>query len=352
MFSFHITNFLRVTGITVAILLPIATRAAISPQKLLNASVESIKNVNDQTVANITFVDKTIRKQDNTFGDGRVRLRWSNREAPTGDKMHDTEGSFSLESLVSSGAGLPERGWPATIDKPLTLEWKSIGNASYIRFKEIPNAALNIFTSFVPSLPLYIGKWIALDLKDIGSLTTQEQQISDTTALLRGKPFLKVVKVESKKEVNGHTIWRIRAKANDAVIAVMEKEEIAALKKQKTLDKATRKSVKDKYANIRKYLKQTAFVAEVDEQTQTLQRMEIAGSATLSQTERIYNTRTDRFVNKSNGAIIIRYNGAINFLPADLSPIIAPADAVTLDQVLDETMKPTNTNAATSTGEM
>ncbi len=347
----------RLVALAVFALFPASALAATSPQKLLDRAIVSINRpaMHDNVLVDVTVVNRTIKKSA-SFEKVKARFQWEHRNVPTNKNKHNTEGSFSLVSLdVQEAPG--NNSLFTSIDSPFDLEWKTIKDSAYLRINRIPPSAVEELKEFVPSLSSIVGKWISFEAKDAESVGLKKESYTGTVGLLWGKPIFKVAKVESKISQNGRTIWRIRAVLNPAVLTAMKNDELKQLKKKGTLTKTARKEMEEKYLSMRQALKSLVFVALVDEKSEALTGLEIAGSTSFPEKDCSSNSRTRREICKPNGDILLKINAALRVLPPDTTPVIAPSGSTTFEELLQQLLTPpeaagdnaSTTNSATST---
>lgn len=242
--------------------------------------------------------------------DARLMLRY--RQERNG--AQDSEGRFVLEKLkgeASSGV------FPDSIKEPLAIEWKHIGQASYLRFKtgKLPG---DMEEQLGPDVTKLIGQWLFLETTDAKEATSELSSEAKDALPVKLAPLgvpldvgsnfavelkkLQVVRIEkTERRKNRDLVYRLRLRINPAEITKDEKERLAAIEKHKNTRlagyakladaaqaKAGRESaiadaksasdtVKKAFAKQREEAKHTWFAATVNVTQNTLERLEMSG---------------------------------------------------------------------------
>ena len=315
-----------------AFALPVASSAA-TPQTLLDHALSALEGqpINETGTLGLTITDRTHTART-SFRSLTAHLRWNSRSLEISPHHIDSETSVSFDTIDFKR---PPLGFaiPATTSSPLTIAWRSVSGSVYGQIAASPDALLATLKPLLGSS--LVGKWLSVSASDVGDLPLFGEHLGDTIDLLRGKPFLRITRVESKRTKNGHTIIRVRAQMSGATIAAMQKDEIKKLQAARAWNKTAQTIIEKKYRDIRNLFASTAFAAEIDADDERLLRLEASGSASLPQQICGLNAK-NKTICKPDGSMTLTYSGGASFLDEDARPILAPENAQPILDLLQE----------------
>jgi hypothetical protein len=233
-----------------------------------------------KALVNDTVSGKTSKSEM----DARLMLRY--RQERGG--MQDSEGRFVLEKLKTQN---PDGVLPNSIDSPLAIEWKHLGQTSYFRLKtgDLPG---DLETQLGPDIAKLLGQWLYLESTEARKTTQDFGSELRTSVPEAAVPFfsdagffsefkkLQVVGIEkTERRPNRDLVYRLRLRVNLAELAKEEKTKMAELAKM--TDAAAKKNAqevaKKSFAKQREEAKHTWFAATVNVTQNTLERLEVSG---------------------------------------------------------------------------
>jgi len=350
------------TGLsTAALFLPLAVSAATpTPQQILNQSLKG----NLSSMSAPTSIDGRIQvegkatqfKGNVDLGHGSATLRVFSRTLGTtqAGAIPNGEGQFILEKadLVDN-----ENGENMSVTQPVGIEWKLVDNAFYFRAKDVPMEWMNEIPAETQQ---YLTQWLKLAIPpemlnsmmngSMGSsampqdllATNLGSPISLNPALLKrlsNMSVFLVTRVEKRSVVNDKQILRLRVVVNPALITLVQNEQIKSLSSLPRTERlAATKEINQRFTEMRKVLRQTQMVMNVNATDSKLERFEFGGNYVQPQQDCTWNIRLNRSVCTTTGRATFKVSGGFSFMQAAATPVIAPANSLDLMQLFTNRM--------------
>lgn len=342
------------------------TALAASPQTLINQALLKINErlpLRSEAVINIDIRQRAVTKAGQS-GSGSIQLSLSERSLKKVDDRQDNEGRFSVDSIkLSTGvtAGLPISLNELNGSNPIAIQWKSVDKQLSLRLEKFPATFATLLKQQGLDLTPYIGQWITIDgeagtaLSEANPSTINPVLPTDTkglTAIMKMRPLFLVTRVEKKTKLTDNQIAsRVRLRLNPAVISQLQREELSRVVRSGAFWRTEVKAINKSYADLRTLLAGMNFVAEVNETTGKLNRIEVGGVTRQPQTTCTYNAKLRKSVCPTTSITTITFSGGVSFFDDAGKPVEAPVDAMSFTQILDQykaKLDPTETSSTVS----
>jgi hypothetical protein len=272
-----------------------------------------------------------------------VKLRLSQRTAPTINGFRDSEGKLVIEGFEVEGA-------TTKLTSPLTIEWKKVGTSIYFRLSTLPPEIAEILAQLEVDPTPILGKWLQVDLKD--SAASLEESLAKeipgadfssligVSSLPSLKQALRVIRVESTtKSADGHSHLRLRVRLNPTLVTQLQQREIAAIPKG-TSRAAMVKEVNARYAKLRSVLTSLQMVAVVDRDAQKLERVELGMERVEPTQDCEWNDAWTKQICKTVGYQKTKLSLGMSFFADSVTSIVAPTAALPFEEALKSIAPP------------
>lgn len=332
---------------------PMSTLAAKpTPQQILNEAVLSAASALPLRIdadATVKFTVKAKTK-DGASGSGELHATMRNRTL----SASMTEGQVSLDRYLSQGN--PDVAPFSALTEPLALQWKKIAANSYIRISGIPTSMTDPLQQIGLDISPALNRWVLLDTNttspsllpsaDMFNGFEQGQNLlQKQLKSVSNVPLFRVQRVERRDTTpQGQRLVRLRVIINPAFIAASKKIDIAQLTSKGKDRTDDLREIQKEYAAMQAAAHATHIVAIVDEQTRTLQRIELGGKNVQPKKECTYTSSSHREVCKTTSVMTYTYAIGITFTKDSGEAIEQPTDALPFSKIMELIIPPAPTS--------
>ncbi len=350
---------------SLALISPLSVSAATTQQSLDAAFGKLTKQL--PIAINGTFDVKTAErsytktyKAVNTETKASFKAQFQQKVA----NHSDSSGRISLDAYTSSDT-------TKTSNAPAgSFEWRSLQGTTYL-YVTAATEGLKPLQQIGFDLSPLLNTWIRIDaststdessptamsamsdLPGIGSLQIAQSAGTDASGDTNLSGRFRISRIESTTvAANGDKILRLRLAPNYTNIA---KEQAA---KRATILK-TQKAGKDRtdaltalnteYNAIRKAVAGVSTVAVLDVTSQTIQRIELAGTQKKPKQDCQFSDYSFKMICKNIAQETTTFSAGINVAAGSSETIVAPATSKTLQEIMDAMNPPDSSSSTTST---
>lgn len=325
-----------------SVALPLTAMAA-TPQQLIDTlSMQSTtKAMSMDGTVEITVNERALVKGTETSS-GSAKLRITQRVLPqaTGARP-ETEGLFAIESGSVKTSTEP---MASSLDGRIAIQWKYTGGTVYFRVEGLPPTIRHWLTQEDMNVEQFIGTWFRLDqemLKELGSLSPELTAANDTNSAMAQlkalgvkQPFLAQRVEQRKKDVNGDSIVRVRARLNPRIMTALLQME---LKKIGAKDPNRAQLIKNAYADYSKIVAITSklsFVFVINETKKELNRLEMGGTFIQPRKSCTYEAKNNyREVCRTVANTTVKLVAGFSMNKDSGAAIEVPASSMTLEEL-------------------
>ena len=347
------------TTLTLLTMVAPAPTLAATTQQSLDASIANLYSVTKpmdfDAIMNVHMTERPVKKTTTAPLTGSARIHLNARLLSASKQ---TEGTLTLESFdMPMGSSIP---MPIKLDSPISIEWKVLDKVAYLHIAKFPQSLIDMLKAQGVDVSSAIGPWVSLDSSSsdttlpIPSMST----ISTDASNAKSAFHLRVLRIEKKTiDANKHTILRLRVAPNQTDITREKNMELSAAMKmysgkdmESRLERADAiKAINARYADLQKSLKTVQAVINLDATSNTIQRIEIAGTQSKPQQNCDWNDKANKMICTTEATQIFTYNVGINLTADSGAAVVAPANSQPLKDLIDAYLKTMQTPAASST---
>jgi len=339
------TRRMFVTASVVAFFIPQASFAATS-QQMLDASLKAYdKNPATKLVGTMSVdISQRALRKTYTPTKGTIRFSFSERTAAT-----NSEGSVALDSLQFTGSPdvTTALGTLKSLDlkQPIRVDWKKVAASSYVNFKQLPTGILDFAKGLGADLSPFLNTWIRIDMSQFEAALKEQKGINAVT-LLNAQSLsafsqpLRVIRVDSRKtNAAGDKIVRLRVRINPALVTQEQNLELKTVNPKDPDRAALRSAINRRYAELRTTLNRFTIIAQVNQTTGALERIEAGGQQTEPKKDCTWNSKLERDVCTTTHTETTKFSLGISFLKDSGQPIQAPTSSIPYTVVIEQIQK-------------
>jgi hypothetical protein len=325
--------YLTILAIAGSFAVPAIAQAA-TPQQVLNSALANINITQPINAAGqISFRTKDVPYRSTTpvTEDFKIDLNVAGRTVPAQGAAEGTAGIVNVQGKTS-GMTIP----PTT--NPASFDWKVASGKLYLRISQLSDAAINALQALGMDYSVAINKWIQSDVgTDANGVSSMlgipNVQRSDVLALIKANA-LQVVNVEKKWKNGTDSMMRLRVRINPAIINKMMQADLAKVDKKANDAAAQRKAITKNYTDMRASAAKVSVAINVNATKNTVDRIE-SFIRTVDPLKACTTDKKGQQVCKTTGTRRTEVLAGISLKNGPANPVVAPIDAVTLDQLLN-----------------
>jgi len=347
-----------------AVASPVSAASISSLQSQLNKALVGLPDAPSlQVQAEATITANVKKMSSGETAKEAFHFTFATRKQPVAVAQANTEGRFVLDTFDTtfSANASPEVQRPLKLDGPIVLQWKTIGPAFYGRIEKMPDSVAGFLGILGLDPTKVIGQWVSVskdDAKDtnlpslpVTNITEKLPSLEELNQLnkLRTTPILLVRSIEKTwKDTDGHTMVRVRARVNPALVSGLLNLSIAQIKKDAPDYAAQVKKTKADFAKIQQAVAGMQVAVNVDQTNGYITRLEIGGTTTQP-TQACTTSDAGKETCHTDTIVTVRYAIGISLMKDSGTVIAPPAGAIPFKDLFAKPPEPPMENNATET---